>query len=51
MYIRKRITLAPNTALTLSNITIYDTSSKVIAQRVAHTDGKQAGPVQLFVDV
>ncbi|MFT4466107.1 MAG: YbaY family lipoprotein [Sodalis sp. (in: enterobacteria)] len=42
VYIRQRIALPPNTALTLSDATIPDTPSKIIAQRVVCTDGKQA---------
>lgn len=44
VYIRQRIALPPNAALTvtLSDATIPDTPSKVIAQRVVRTDGKQA---------
>lgn len=44
VYIRQRIALPPNAALTvtLSDATIPDTPSKIIAQRVVRTDGKQA---------
>ena len=44
IYIRQKIALPPDAVLTvtLSDASVADVPSKVLAQRVVHTDGKQA---------